>query len=92
MNIKETFEKCKNWVKEHKKVIIGAGLATAAGIGAVALGKKVANKTNEVEMLPEDTTDYGRDCTMRFIVDETQEVLGEVPCTELFAKETIDWQ
>ena len=88
MNIKETFAKCKNWVKEHKKVVIGTGLAVAAGIGAVVLGKKVSSKSNEVLELPDDI-DYGRDCTMRFVVNETQEVLGEVPCTELYAKEEI---
>lgn len=41
MNIKEKLTKCKNWVKEHKKVIIGAGLAAVAtGIGVTAIAKK----------------------------------------------------
>ena len=41
MNIKEKFTKCKNWVKEHKKVVIGAGLAAVAtGIGVAVVSKK----------------------------------------------------
>ena len=91
MNLKEKFTKCKNWVKEHKKVVIGPGVAiVAAGIGAVVLGKK--RDDNSAEILSLDETDYGRNCTMKFVVDETQEVLGEVPCTELYAKESIDMQ
>ena len=90
MEIKEKFTKCKNWVKEHKGIIIKTGLAiTVASIGAVVLGKSVSKNSNDVYEIP-DNTDYGRDCTMKFVVNETQEVLGEVPCTELYAKEEID--
>lgn len=35
--------------------------------------------------------DYGRDCTMTFTVDETGEVLGTLGCTELAAKEMLEW-
>ena len=42
-----------------------------------------------MEELPSEI-DYGRDCTMKFVVNDTQEVLGEVPCTELYAKEEIE--
>lgn len=89
MDIRTNFIKCKNWVKDHKREVIGGLAIAAAGIGAVMIGKSISKRSNdEVQLL--DTTDYGRDCTMKFIVNDTQEVLGEVPCTELFVKETLE--
>lgn len=89
--IKELYNKTKQWIKNHKKIIIGGVVGTAA----IALGAKVLKKSNKSEEnnneYDSDNIDYGRDCIMKFVVnDDTQEVLGEVPCTELYAKEEID--
>lgn len=88
MKIKEKFTKCKDWIKEHKKQILIGGLSAVAVCGGAALLSKSRKENEEVDELPEP--DYGRDCTMKFVVDETQEVLGEVPCTELYAKEELE--
>lgn len=90
MKIKEKIIKCKEWVKEHKGAIVGSSLGLLATVGLVAVAKK-NKKDDDVYPYGDGTEpDYGRDCTMRFIVDETQEVLGEVKCTELYAKEEIE--
>lgn len=34
--------------------------------------------------------DYGRDCVMKFFVEDTGEFLGEAFCTESYAKDMID--
>lgn len=86
MNFKEKFTKCKEWIKEHKGIVIGAGVTAILG----CIGVAISRQPKKVDQLSEKETDYGRDCTMRFIVDETQEVLGEIPCTELYAKENIE--
>lgn len=89
MKIKEKFIKCKEWVKEHKKEVLTIGISTVVvGIGAAILGK--SKKETKIEELSEPETDFGRNCTMKFVVDETQEVLGEIPCTELYAKENLE--
>jgi hypothetical protein len=92
MDIKEKFNNLKKWVKDHKKVVAVSGVTIAlAGIGGV-MASKNAKQKDEVKKLQElaDHTDYGRDCTMQFIVNETGEVLGEIPCTELYANENIE--
>ena len=88
--IKELYNKTKQWIKDHKKIIIGGVVGTTAiALGAKALmNSDKPEENNEYDM---NNIDYGRDCIMKFIVnDDTQEVLGEVPCTELYAKEEID--
>lgn len=88
--IKELYNKSKKWVLEHKKIVIGSICGVAAvGLGAALVNKNKDNNNNEDYI--EDTTDYGRDCIMKFVVnDDSQEVLGEVPCTELYAREELD--
>lgn len=86
--VKNIATKTKTWVKEHKKVIIGALVGTAVTAAGIAVAKK--KHDNEYY---EDDCDFepGRDCKMRFIVDDdSNEVLGEVPCTESYAKDMID--
>lgn len=88
MNIKSKIKKVGSWIKEHKTIVVGTVLGTTLGV----IGSKVLlnKKNNKLEEGSNEDYDYGRDCTMKFVVDETQEVLGEVPCTELFAKEEIE--
>ena len=83
--LKNAVDKSVNWVKKHKaKIITGI-----AGTGLIVLGVKTAKSISnkKPEALDYQSEDYGRDCIMKFYVDDnSQEVLGEVPCTEDYAK------
>ena len=85
--VKNIATKTKTWVKEHKKVVIGALIGTAVTAAGIAVAKKKKND----EYYENDEFDPGRDCLMKFVVDDdSNEVLGEVPCTESYAKDMID--
>lgn len=87
--IKNITTKTKTWLKEHKKVVIGALVGTAITATGIAVAKKVKN--NNCECDEDYEFDPGRDCLMKFVVDDgSNEVLGEVPCTESYAKDMID--
>lgn len=93
------YKKASEWYNEH--FILGT-ILSAVGSGAImGLGCVIASKASKAK--PEDNSeetraqpeleekwDPGRDCTMKFIVDETGECLGEIPCTEYYAMEEID--
>lgn len=90
-------EKISNFYQNHKKgfttgcIIVGT-LPLAALLGVSTYGIVKDKKQKKLsESCNEDDTDYGRDCLMQFVTDdEDHEVLGAVPCTELFAKESIE--
>jgi len=87
--VKDIVTKGKTWLKNHKKGVIITLGGIAAGLTGVAIAKKVKNN-NECDYEDYDF-DPGRDCIMKFVVDDdSNEVLGEVPCTESYAKDMID--
>ncbi len=86
-------DKTKEFIKKHKKAIAIGSIASIAGLFTV----KSVKKYNEKKAIEVDyETEYepindGRNCVMQFITDdEDHEVLGEVPCTETYARESID--
>lgn len=87
--IKENFT---DFLRDHKKQIIGGVVAVAGGAVAIAVGKKAfdSKEAEDPYEEPEIEHDFGRDCTMKFIVDETGEELGSVKCTEEYANDMID--
>ena len=90
--MKEKFKKIyisgKNWCKKNKKKIIGIAIF----VGGIFVGAKIkAKKNNSNYEIENYDFDEGRDCRMTFMVDDdTNEVLGEVPCTEAYAKDMIE--
>lgn len=87
--VKDIVTKGKTWLKNHKKGVIITLGSIAAGLTGIAIAKKVKNN-NECDCEDYDF-DPGRDCIMKFVVDDdSNEVLGEVPCTESYAKDMID--
>ena len=93
--IKNLYNKTVNWVKEHKKIVIGGAIglcATALTIGSLKNKNKDQNNNISIDTNNSiDNLDYGRDCIMKFVVDDdSQELLGEIPCTESYAKEELE--
>lgn len=88
--VKNAVNKSVNWIKEHKAKII----AGATGVGLTVLGVKAIKSiksNNSDDLYLDEPVDYGRNCVMKFIVDdESHEVLGEVPCTESYAKDLLE--
>ena len=89
--IKEQAVKAKNWVVDHKGVVI----AGAAGLlcGGLYLKHKMSDDSEELDTCENDneSIDYGRDMKMQFMYEDTGELLeGSVPCTEMYAKEMIE--
>lgn len=88
-------EKIRNFYEKHKKGIVTGGviigLLPVAGFLGLSTYGILADKKNKQEQSDEEEEDYGRDCLMQFVTDDDKhEVLGEVPCTELYARESID--
>ena len=81
-------EKIKQFWNKHKKGII-ITLATVAGVFTGVIIKKKKDNDDYYEEI--NDFDPGRDCKMIFEVDdESKEILGEVPCTESYAKDMIE--
>ena len=83
-------KKFLNFLKRHKGKVIGFILF----IIGLFIGSKVEEKRNRDSYVEIDEIDYdpGRDCKMTFMVDDdTKEVLGEVPCSESYAKDMLDY-
>lgn len=90
MKIKEKAVKVKNWVVEHKKLVIGGAIgAVCAGLVIKRIGSASTTATNYA--CEQGETDFGRDMLMQFVYQDTGELMeGVVPCTELYAKECIE--
>lgn len=88
--IKQYWNKGKVFCKKHFnfKVI----LITVVGIIGTVIGIAAVKKRKNDECYEyTDDFDPGRDCKMIFEVDdESKEILGEVPCTESYAKDMIE--
>lgn len=86
--IKRISEKSKEFCKKHKKGII----FTLIGVIVSIFTGAIIKKRNDDECYEcTDDFDPGRDCKMIFEVDdESKEVLGEIPCTESYAKDMIE--
>ena len=96
MNIKEKIEQSKIWAEEHKTELI-YGACTVGGV--IVLGLIGVNRHKHgapaIESVSEETvekvTDLGRDCIMKFFVEETGEQIGkDILCTESFAMDMQD--
>ena len=86
--IKQYWNKGKAFCKKHYKGI----LITAIGLVGATIGITAVKKRNNDDYYEcTNNFDPGRDCKMIFEVDdESKEFLGEVPCTESYAKDMIE--
>lgn len=87
-------EQCKQWIKEHKKHILVVGLATGGAIIIGIIKHSASDDNPEIKYENFEELDFGRDCIMKFFVEEAGEQVGkDVRCTESFAQEMSDiWQ
>lgn len=92
MSVKGKGKQIWKWVKDHKGVILtGLLIAGGAAVASYAAGELKMSKPEYPAQLPEaDETDYGRDAVMEFRIEETGEKLGEVRCTESYARDMIE--
>lgn len=81
-------EQFKLWIKEHEKIILAAGLATGGAIIIGMIKRSLADDNPKIEYINFEEPDFGRNCIMKFFVEETGEQVGkDVRCTESFAQE-----
>ena len=94
----EKKNKVKEFLVKNKWKIVGG---TAAVVLTVIIGKKIVKKKDAVPFIEgtemtiakvnenDIPVDSGRDCVMKFFVEETGEFLGEDYCTETFVNDIL---